>query len=537
MNRKEPSTVVGIDLTESEIRIIQMTPRNERPSVLRVASAPMPPSSFSNGRAVSPSVVAFAIRGLLDSMGAGQVENAVFGVPNGRTTYRQFVIPPVSDSEFDSVVDVEVEHHSLVRTQGGGYGAIKMQAPTVADRHDSVSVACFAVETDVTTTIQEIADKANLKVLALEPSTLAMVRTAVLAQPTNATIFNLAIGDKSSDISFLIGGHLTSFRRIDIGAERLCQESHSRVAVRQGSGGRGDGGFNAQDLNMSAVTDLALEVQRTRDYLQREYPDFALIDQIGISFDEPELACLAEVLSDRVSAPCFNVSPQTGSLDSPEASMELSGPQGSRFAVAYGLAMHSAPATNLRVPGIDLYGQKRTDVKQVETRRNFAGSILVSLLGVAVGVVGYFMYAQQITSADHETARVVQSTKNVKAETDQVMADRALHATQYRVLRKEGSALGVLMDYVVASLEPGVGLSLVSISNDYRVTFQGEATDEKGLLNTVENLKRTPLLKDLSIVSFSRPEKDLTNSIKFELSGTTLSANHIKLPPESTVRK
>ena len=88
------------------------------------------------------------------------------------------------------------------------------------------------------------------------------------------------------------------------------------------------------------------------------------------------------------------------------------------------------------------------------------------------------------------------------------------------------------MDYVVGSLEANVGLSGLTIAGDHQVKMTGETLDESALIRTVQNLQKSPVLKNLMIVSFKRAGRDPESGITFELSAQTVSMDHIRLPGE-----
>lgn len=525
--------LLGIDISEHELRVVQVNVRGGKCSIARAGRTPMPEGAFVGRHVTHAGALSLALRNLLDEVGVDKSAQAVLNVSSDRLTLRNMALPAVPEEELATVVAGEVDHFGMVQSKGGAYGFVRLLPPTRDPADNPTYVTVMAVEEGVVSPLREVAERANLHISALEPSALAMMRTVSLATPPTGTAFTLVIGGDNTDAVFFINGELAAYRRMEIGsitlidAEKLAN-SASLVAV----GGQAPEVGAYECLNEGAVDKLALEARRTIEYLQREFPNFAALDRIQIVTDIPEIEPLARILTERFGVTTSIVLPPVTESDSPSAVVEMTGISGIRYATAYGLAMYNAPQAGSHVPKLDLFSTQRTAAVNEATKRNFAGSIVVSLFAIVAGIVGYWLYSQQISKIDGLVRTTSAQTATVNGLIDRTIEERANQAKQYRALRREGVPVGAMMDYIVGSLEPGVGLTSVSIAPDLRVTISGEALDEASVIRTTQNLQRSPVIKGLMINSFARVTSEAVNGIRFQLSGQTVTMDRVKLPTE-----
>ncbi len=523
---RNDTSILGIDLSASEIRVVHVRYRGGKGSVLNSGYIPMPMDAMVTDRIIEPGAIAIALRRLVDEMHTGSCNRAVIGIPGG-TALRNVSIPPVPDGELAMVVQAEVEHQGVLRHPNTAYAYIKLWSPI--ERPEPIdSVAIFAVDDDTTFQLRSIAERSNLTIEALEPVQYAMFRAVMLATVDRPTVLALMVGASSTELAFVREGKLVAYRRLETGSHALSHvgaaaipatpfaeveltETESSEAI-------------SHNLSLTALDALGTDCYRAMDYFIREYPDIAPVDRVYLAIDNLALEPLEHELTQRLGVTVELVKPASSQESLPPTKAALEGP---RFAAAFGLAMrnaHLVPA----VPRIDLYSKERSVSKQSETRRNFAGSIVTSVAAAALGIAGYYLYGVQIADVQHATAVEQAKTTQIKNEIDTQLQEQARRADQYRALRKEGVPVTAILDYVTSSLQPGVGVSSVSVNESLKVTISGEAVDEPSLIKTVQLLQRSPILPGLFIDSFTRSES--TGGLTFQLSATTVPLHRIETP-------
>jgi Tfp pilus assembly PilM family ATPase len=538
---RKVSSILGIDLNDSEIRIIQVKFKNGEPYVNRAGFTSMPATAFSEGMVQDAGILAVALRRLIDTMGAGETERAAFSLNSERVSVRIISVPPVPDSELPAMIAAEIDHRGETFEKGAAQAYLRLSAALPGGDEEAIRVIVMAVESEVTQGIREVAERAGLAIVALEPSRLAKVRTFCLDYPA-PTAFLLLVGRQTTGAAFFVNGFVVSYRRLDIGTHALTQAIQMTPGVEGVLDPYAFGvpqglGADQEYLNREAADRLALEARRTIDYLEREYPSLPPIDRIHLTVEGVEFAVLAKILGDRMERQVELVRPLAREMDSVEAATAFSGEAGLRYAAGFGLAMIESPLTSAQLPRVDFFSENRSAARKEVTKRNFAGAILVSVLAIFVGLAGSVLYSKQTDQIKRETAISSALSADLRAATDQTVADRLQRTQQYDALRKEGMPLDVIMDYVASSVEPGVGLKSVTVDPNLKVVIIGEALDETSMIKTSQNLQHSPVLMNLMVNTFSRGDALDGSLLSFTLTADTVSADRIKSPsPVKVIR-
>ncbi len=557
MARKD-STVIGVDLHDQEIRVVQISTRSNKPVLGKIGRAPMPDGAVMNGRILHPGPVGVALRLLLNSMGMPAAGHCIVGVLGDATTLRTLSVPPVPDPELPTIIAGEVSHYGLIHTPGGAYSYIRLNPPTRSQQTESGSkgggdaretllnpeadaesnpavVTVMAVEEDVLISLNETTEQANMAIEALEPMQYAMYRAIIASQPPNPTLFAMMVNPASTDIAFVHKGLIIGYRRIDIGSRVLTLEYNTPGA----SGGYLDDPIDRADvfaqggnLNKLAVHSLSLEIQRTLNYYQREFPGSSVEDNLLIAIDDSRLEGLAKELTFELGVGIETVQPTLNPGDSSDSSPEAGSGLSPIYAGAFGLAVHGHVMT--RVPRLDLFTKQRAGVQKAETQRNFRGSIIASALAVVLGVAGFVLYHRQIVALDNETTDRQAKAGEIRKKTSVAQEEKHKKEQQYRALRNEGAPLTEIMDYVANTVKPGAGILSVSIANDFNVTIIGQATSETLMIVTNQTLQQCPLLTDLRIINFHQLNNQEGEGVGFQLNAKSLPVGRVK-PPESAL--
>ena len=564
MVRKDTS-ILGIDLHEQEIRVVQMSSRANKLTLGKFGRAPMPEGAVQNGRVLHPGPVAVALRLLLNSMEIGNAGRTVVGVLGDGTTLRTMSVPPVPDHELPMIIAGEVNHYGLVHSPGGAYSYLRLNPhtrsssesrntqsgsdkretwldPEAGDQNPAV-VTVVAVEEDVLYSLQDTVEQSNLAIESIEPTQYAMFRSIMMAGGPGATLFALMISPANTDVAFVHKGLIVGYRRIDIGSRLLTLE-YSTTTDSPGSPGPTAMGVDAygntrsnpntasgpSGLNRLAVESLSLEVQRTLNYYQREFPEVTIEENLYLAIDDARIDVVAKELTLSLGVSIEPLRPTLHVQETPELA-DSSNALGPMYAAAFGLALHGQQIMG-RVPRIDLYSKQRAGVQQAETQRNFRGSIFASLLAIALGVTGYFLYNKQIVSLQVETNETVARANELKSKTNLVVQERQRQEDQYKALRSEGAPVIEIMDFISNSVKPGSGLDNIQIAPDYRVVIQGQSVNETLLIDFYETLQRCPVLTNIRIVRFGELVPEQGIGYGFEINGTAVSVGRIRLPED-----
>ena len=557
MARKDAS-LLGIDLHEGEIRVVQIRMRANKSSIAKVGKASMPQGAIIRGKVMQPGAVAIALRLLLNSMEVGTNNRAVIGVLGDTTLLRTLPVPPVPDSDLPAIVSGEVDHYGIVKTEGGTHGFLRLFPPpprntdpnsvlaglsgTPAPNQDDVkpvNVTIVALEEDVIANLRETVHEANLTIDALEPTQYAMYRSVMLSSGAASSAFGLMINPSNTDIAISYKGNLVAYRRIDVGSRAILLNTPAHIDygyVEPSHDVFVDDLMDMEpaeiELNYAAVESLSVEVQRTLDYYQREFPNIGIGDTLYLALDDSRLTSVSEELSQRLGVTIELVQPPSSPNDYPEATAELASGAGPIYAAAYGLAVQGAVMT--KVPRLDLFTKERKAVLKAETTRNFRGSIITSIVAIVLGSVGYEAYARQIAQLNQEIKTKQETASDLRAKTNLANSIREKQAEQFKALRHEGLPLTAMMDYISGTIDSRTGLSQVVIAPDLTITIDGSSTNEKVMIDTLTTLQGCPVLRDLTMVHFEQLSEEAGYGVGFTFRGKSLSLDKVEYMQESS---
>ncbi len=522
MRRNDPLSL-GIEIDEREIRLVQVGAKG---AVAHASTHPIPPGAVMGGVIFETSTVIVVLRRALEALGSPV--SAAFAVPGEQSAFRTVTVPPCPDSELPALVASEIEHQGTLGASDA-YGFFPLFPTDATDTLRSLVVV--GVDSAVTRSLVEVAEGSGLAVEVLEPTPLATLRTAMAELPPGTPTFVLIVGSSFTDAAIFSNGRLAALRRIDVGVDSLVR-SFPMMAVEaspddpEGSPALDRIGMPPHEpsvaydevgvsLDGEVVDRLALEAQRTVDYVQRASRGEVAIDHVRILGADAQIAPLAAMLERRLG-----LTVEVPRLPAPPGQMP-----DVRYSAAYGLAIRESAGG--ATPAVDLFSAERSAAQRVETKRYFLGSVLVAVLSVGVGLAGCLLYNGQIAASRRRCASIQADTEKARQAAQTAIAARSAEILRDQTLRREGVPAGPLMDVVTSGLDAGVGLKLVTIGDDLSVRLQGEARDETSLVRTAQALRGSPVLLDVAVDKFDRDDKSLDGVIKFELSGGTVSAGRI----------
>ncbi|MDR3688779.1 MAG: hypothetical protein P4L46_05310 [Fimbriimonas sp.] len=547
MARKDASTV-GIDLHEGEIRIVQVKTRANKTIISKIGRASMPHGAVIRGKVMQPGSVAIALRLLLNSMDIGANSRAVFGILGDTTLLRTLPVPPVPDNDLTTIVTGEVEHYGIVKTEGGTHSFLRLFPPpprntdpmalasaSSANQENlrPVNVTIVALEEDVIANLRETAHEANIGIEALEPSQYAMYRSVLAASANATSAFGLMVNPSNTDIAIAYRGNLVAYRRIDTGSRSILMTVPSHIDYGYVEPSQDlfvddlqEYDANEIELNSAAIESLSVEVQRTLDYYQREFPNIGIGDVLYLCIDDSRIVPLADELSQRLGVTIELVQPVGSPNDSPDVTTELVSGSGPLYSAAYGLALQGQLMA--KVPRVDLFIKERSAVQKAESKRNFKGSIITSIIAIALGSVVYSLYGKQITQLQNDTREKESVASELRKKTDTTLAHRHNQSEQYKALRHEGVPLTAIMDFISMNLDRATSLNQLVVSTDLTVTIDGSSINEKVMLETQSRLQTCPVIHDLQMVTFYQQPEDAGYGVAFQFKGKTISLDRVE---------
>lgn len=521
--RRSDQGLVGVELHQREIRAVQVRFRGGTPHIVNAAHCPMPAESLVRGQITNPSAVAVALQRLLESMGIKGEVGIGLASPSIASIFRRLTLPPAPTAEMAAMVAGEVAHYQILRTNGA-HDFFRLESPVQEGGEEMAAVIVAAAEEAVVQGVKQMAEQLSLPNLSFEPLHFAMLRAAVAALPQTDVQFVVMVGDAHTDLALMYQGKPWFYRRIDLGSDALKAAALVSAEVRGEE--IEDETIAPLNLGFGPASDLATEIHRSLDYIEREYAGLPAPTSLNLVVNEPELEFLGDFLAQRSNMPCQVVTPGLGSFpsDVPDA---MSGPEGIRYAAAFGLAVREGGNLVQGAPKVDLLSELR-DLDLASTERKIlVGSLVASALAIVFGGTAWVLYGNQIKSMEAEAVAAIDRAEKINSEATAERERRALRAEQHTLLKREGVPLTALMDYLQGGIQPGVGLVSVTVDPQLGVTIAGDSMTEAALINTVSTLQRVPVLQGVAVQSFNRDQRGMSDGILFTLASRTVSLDAI----------
>ncbi len=317
---------VGIELTPERINIVQLRKQNQAIKLAALASVPVPPGVFQEGRVVDPAAMAEVIRSGLEEKKL-KVKQATSSVPLGEAIVR--LIPPVpaemDDRELWEHVNREAGLYLPFPREEADIDFQKLSTFIDEDGIERQEVLLVATPREVTDSYLETFRQAGLSLSVLEVSSFALLRTLrdQLLQFAPQEIIAIAdIEFDSTEISIVMAGIPQFTRRVPIGTYQI-QTTVSRAMNLPSSMGSdllqgievplvlGDNA-NAPNPSVAAilriVSELADELRRSIDFYINQGENLE-VSQLLLAGPGAGIGQLDEFLTQRLGLIASQVDP------------------------------------------------------------------------------------------------------------------------------------------------------------------------------------------------------------------------------------
>ena len=545
--RTRKDGVLGVAFTATQMRLVEIQGRMYSPQVLHAGIAPMPEGAFSNDRIVDPEAVGIALRRLLDGAGVTS-RDAVFGLASGSVITQVMNVPFVPDNELQAVLEGELEHYKIMRHGESAFDYLRLN-PVGRTGDESTGgespMLLMAADKNVIATYQRVAELANLNLLSLEPTLIAMYRVGWLASKEQTGALCLSVDHTRAELAFVEGGAIQLYRRIDVGSETLfpslfpgsAQNSSTTARARPSILGEEEepsltlAGLNPTlpgvSMNMNAARAVAVEVRRSIEYYRREHPNSVASDIVLVS-DVAALETMApwlegelerntalarpSLLSSITGANILKLPASAGASDVEQPELAL--------LPALGLAMGLLPDPPANMPRFNLTSAHRMNAIADAVRRallvSAAASAAILLFG---GVIGGFIFLRA-HSAEQELDKLQADYSAKQQKQNLIVSDWQRQQNQLTALQKKGYPFPRLMDAITNVVPPQAGLTEVSVDGTGRLTLTGKAVSDLAVVQTLDGLRAVDwfVLPTLENQERRKDRNELPSHVDFKIS-------------------
>jgi len=512
--------LVGVELCRDEVRAVYVRRSGARAEIVSASYVHMPEGGLEGGLVAYPTVVAVALRKLLDDLRVPAGTGAVIGIPDAGVTLRTLNVPPAPDEELAHIVAGEVEHYRILRTKGS-HAFVTLDPPIKPAPGTPRAVLVAAAEDQIIRSVSAMAAEAGMRIVALEPVQFGYIRAAAACLGGESASMAVVVGEKGTDIAAFSRGSLFFYRHVEYGAEQLVPRANVRGGPNPFAAGDTETGLRFHEGTLDA---LAGEISRSIEYLSREFKEHAQFEKVHLSLEDLSLSGITAHLFERLALPVELLEVKSNGVIRGAESM----PDSSRYIAAFGLAVRELAVAGAAVPRVDLYAADRELAESSVSRRNLTGSLLTAVAALAIGGVGYYLYSRTASDVEANAQKLFARADGLRTEADAATEKHESRERQIGQLSRFGVPATALVDSIAASLDAGVGLQNITVANDRTVLISAEATSEAAMLHTVEMVQRIPILQNVMVQSFTGRGPG-TTGLTFTISAKTLTAADVKV--------
>lgn len=523
--RRLASSVLGIDISPQEIRIVEMRPNGMSGQIVKLGFAPTPPGAVDGDRILSPDALADAVRSLISRTGASS-RSVVFGIGPQSIVTRVLDIPMVPDNELRAVIDGELAHYQILREGTGAFDYFRLGDKQGEEGNPQVLL--MAAEQSVVDGYRDLAERCGLQLVALEPMLLAMYRAAQPHSESQGSVIALQISNTRSEIAITDHGEIRLYRRVDVGSDELITGRSSRTAAGPAEVRplwRDEEEVKEEEapgtINAMASRILVTELQRSLDYYRREFPNAPPVTKLILATNDSALGMFGSWISEALGIDALIAGSPGNHVDRGVIG-HLVPPQGLRYLAAASLGMRAVAILPASVPQLSLIIRQTADPERVNIRRGLA--ICFGATAAVSAVAGFItvMFMRNANGLQLILDSRKQDLGIREARYQQRAADLEEQDKQLAALWPMGYPLPRIVDSLTSAIDPDSGLTDLSVDKAGQVAIGAEASDERSMIRSLEGLKRCAFFVSTSQDSYewinsARERKVLKFSISAQL--------------------
>jgi Tfp pilus assembly PilM family ATPase len=539
-------SIIGIEVSPEEIRGACIRVTNGIPQIAGVASVPTPQDAIDSEGMLSPAEMGDAIRKLCVRLDA-KTNHVAIGMTISNLVARVMEIPPVPDQEVRAVLRGEMDHYRILPAGQSAFDYYRLPEqpvkegakPSGADQPDPVArVLLMGAEERLVASYRAAVDAANLHLVAVEPGSIAVMRTLQPMLKVQPSVASVIVGAAGTDVFITQAGSLQFYRRIDTGISELRSQSGFVESKPVNGNAPSRGGLLAGDFdeealakpitsavplvadpyNRQAISLLMTEVQRSLDYFSREFPLGEDTMAVRFALDAEDAPDMFTVMSQYLRSDAEMVSAFQHLGLSEEVQNDVTGAQSYKFIISVGLALRCAGGEYADAAELDLgIGDKVVVERRIAPKALIASAAASGLIFIgtvtAALTIGYktSRLNMKLAQEKHSLQELTQEhAAKVSALDRQKNLVTAIHA--------HDKPMREAIEFLSAAVSRHACLSTLSIDVNGQVFLTGEAENSRVVADIMDTINLAPTLEPIRLNSIMRVDPDRGGTtFKFEM--------------------
>lgn len=501
-------SLIGIELHEQEVRIVEQKIRNGEPTITAVVTFTPHAGYLGEWGVNEPEMLAIQLKAAMQRVGIAPSDTA-FGIPAWCCLQRPLSLPPVDEAEMHVIVQGEIEHTQMFRENDASFDLVRLNDSKLLESSGR-NILLLGSEIRVLDSIRAVANFAGLKLVAIEPTHSALYRAAYAQATTSPNLF-VTLSETHAEISLLDQGQLALHRTFALGGSIFDVPEPEDGSPRP-------------RFEIDAASTLAVELRRSIDFIARELADAPVTEAINLACTHPDAPVLAHWLEAalRVRVEVAD----SGKIPSePTVFGAMPPEEANRYVAAYGLTLRDHQYISNNVHIVNLLANEHVRMSaQDEINRKFRLAFVASLVLLACGAIT----ATMGTFRANQAARDLKLSQNKLATTQAMERARTEEVTKradrLRLLSAQGVPVRTMIQAVVRTVPPQVGLVEVRMSPT-STDISGETVSETAIIAMSDALRSNPRFSSVSLSWFERVNPAVPQD------GERFRMNLLTLPP------
>lgn len=325
LTRKKQVEVVGIDIGEHSLKLLQVRREGEKREIVHFKRLPTPAGAMEGEWIRDFPLLAESLRQLAEGVSP---ELPVATAVAGQSVFiRHFTLPVMKERELAMAVPLEAEAHLPIPVREVMLDYLPL-GKVVEDGVQKQEIMVVAARTAVVEQLQQLFQEAGLNLKVMDVESMALARTAALFDnawrtPERAVAL-VDIGATTTNFSVYAGGVLRFTRTLPIGGERLTralvdffqlpwEEAEKTKSIINLAGDLGTSGLTVllhrkTEVVQQAIDQLVLELRRSLEFYQNRYRQLK-VDKLYLSGGTAQMQGLATYLAEGLELPVETLNP------------------------------------------------------------------------------------------------------------------------------------------------------------------------------------------------------------------------------------
>lgn len=279
-------TFVGIDVGTSSLKIVELTKAGGRIRLENYGEMVAPSfykEPFRRFRKttllLSSEDIAKSIKGIYQEAKL-KSRNAVFSIPDFSTFFTTFTLPPMTREELDQAVEYEARQHIPLPLSGitTDWQVVSGRISNGRKQGTPLGIILVAVPNEVVNQYQEIAQLAELNLVAIEAEVFSLARSS--ASLEKGVVILVEIGDQSTTVTVVDDGFIKLSHSFDVGGNeftwRISQalnidyEAAEKLKKEQGLTNYGQLKTSIKDILLPFIDLIIKEIEKVSKHIASE---------------------------------------------------------------------------------------------------------------------------------------------------------------------------------------------------------------------------------------------------------------------------